>query len=428
MERLDKDIVTKIMRNNLMKIFVLGNIVLLFLILWGCGDSPETRADTKADSKKTRLVKVRHVNDSAPEGSIEYVGVLTAYRKVMLASEAGGTIEKLYFEKGDRVKKGQVLAEIGTRSIRLRVREAKAAVEAARSAFDKVETGSRPEEIRIAEAALKEAEAGLLESEKNFIRLKDLRESQSASNSEYDSARRIVEMARARVDSAKEQLALARQGPRAEDRNAARANLEKAEATLAVAEDWLRKSIIIAPCDGIIAFREVEEGEVIVVPPVTVITQVVDLDRMKIKVSVGEKDIHILTEQKDFEFTVDAFPQETFSCRLFFLSPTADPATRSFPLELMVEKPDERMADGMTVRVRLPLVDKGKKIKVPSAWLAEERGKIGLFVVRDGKAVFKTVTLGAYYDQRVEVLSGLDNRELVITNPAGLKSGDPVQH
>ena len=265
-------------------------------------------------------------------------------------------------------------------------------------------------------------------SGKNYIRIRDLSESQSASKSEYDSAKRMVDMARARMESARQQLALARQGPRAEDRKTARANLEQAEANLAVAKDWLRKSRLIAPCDGIIAFREIEEGEVIVVPPVTVITQVVDLDRMKIKVSVGEKDIHVLTEQKVFEFTIDAFPHETFSSRLFFLSPTADPATRSFPVEFMVEKPDERMADGMTVRVKLPFVDKMKKAKVPSAWLSEENGKIGLFVVRDGKALFIEVTLGNYYDQRVEILSGLSDKDLVITNSAGLKSGDPVQY
>ncbi len=418
----------KITKNNFMKAILFGSLALLFPVFQGCGDKSDTRADARTSSKKIKLVKVSRVNTSAPEGSIEYVGVITAYRKVLLASEAGGIIEKLYFEKGDRVKKGQVLAEIGTKSIRLRVREAKAAVDAARSAFEKVETGSRPEEIRIAEAALKEAEAGLLESERNFARLKDLRESQSASNSEYDSAKRMIDMALAKVEAAGQQLALARQGPRAEDRKAARANLDQAEATLAVAKDWLRKSMITAPCDGIIAFRDVEEGEVIVVPPVTIITQVVDLDRMKIKVSVGEKDIHILTEQKVFEFTIDAFSHETFSCRLLFLSPVADPATRSFPVELMVEKPDERMADGMTVRVRLPFVDKRKKVKVPSAWLAEEKGKIGLFVAKDGKALFKTVTLGAYYDQRVEILSGLDTHELVITNPAGLKSGDAVQY
>ena len=171
-----------------------------------------------------------------------------------------------------------------------------------------------------------------------------------------------------------------------------------------------------------------EEGEVIIVPPVTIITQVVDLERMKINVSVGEKDINILTKQKVFEFTIDAIPHETFSCRLYFRSPTAEPATRSFPVEFMVEKPDSRMVDGMTARVEFPLVDEGKKIKVPSAWLSEENGNIGLFVVSDGKALFKKVALGSYYDQRVEILSGLSDQELVITNPAGLKSGDAVQY
>ncbi len=49
-------------------------------------------------------------------------------------------------------------------------------------------------------------------------------------------------------------------------------------------------------------------------------------------------------------------------------------------------------------------------------------------MVSDGKALFKKVALGSYYDQRVEILSGLSDQELVITNPAGLKSGDAVQY
>jgi hypothetical protein len=49
-------------------------------------------------------------------------------------------------------------------------------------------------------------------------------------------------------------------------------------------------------------------------------------------------------------------------------------------------------------------------------------------VVKEGKALFKQVTLGAYYDQRVEILSGLGDQELVITNSAGLKSGEAVKY
>ena len=53
---------------------------------------------------------------------------------------------------------------------------------------------------------------------------------------------------------------------------------------------------------------------------------------------------------------------------------------------------------------------------------------MGLFVVKEGKAVFKEAALGSYYEQKVEILSGLNDHDLVITNPAGLKSGDEVKY
>jgi RND family efflux transporter MFP subunit len=170
----------------------------------------------------------------------------------------------------------------------------------------------------------------------------------------------------------------------------------------------------------------VEKGEV--VAPGTVITQVVDDRKMKVKLSVAEKDIPLLKRDEQFTFTIDAYPREQFTSRLSFLSPTADPATRSFPLELLVTEPDPKMADGMTVRVEFPFASQKKSIKVPSAWLWEEEGHMGLFVVEDEKAFFRKVTLGSYYEEKVEILSGLKDNERVITNPAGLKSGDEVQY
>jgi HlyD family secretion protein len=149
---------------------------------------------------------------------------------------------------------------------------------------------------------------------------------------------------------------------------------------------------------------------------------------MKVNLSLAEKDMPLLAKDKEFTCTVDAIPDREFSCRLTFLSPTAEPETRSFPMELMIEEPDYRMADGMTVRVEFPLMNRKKSIKVPSAWLWEEDGQLGLFVVENNKAVFRGTTLGSYYEQKVDILSGLSEHELVITNPAGLRSGDSVSY
>ena len=408
---------------------ILRNIFLLvigfLLSLYGCGEGPETGVDKKVASPKQRQVNISPVSASLPTGDIEYVGVLTARRKVRISSELGGIIEALYFEKGEKVAAGKLLAEIGTSSVRLQVRETEAAVDAARSVLNKMEKGSRPQEIQIATSALSEAEAALFEAEKNYRRIKELHNIKAISGSSYDAAERQVGTAKARMNSAKQRLVLALKGPRVEDINGARATLAQAEAALALTKNRLTKSMLCAPCDGIIAFRNVEVGEVIGVG--TPITEVVELEKLKIKLSLGEKDIHILKNHNRFGFSVDAIPGEKFSSRVFFLSPTADKATRSFPLELIVDKTDPRMADGMTVRVKFPVVGRKTSIKIPSAWLAEEEGKIGLYVAEDGKALFKKVTLGAYYDNRVEILTGLGDKDQVITNPAGLKSGEAVE-
>jgi multidrug efflux pump subunit AcrA (membrane-fusion protein) len=400
----------------------------LLLFTAACGNEEETKAGPKPQIEAPKSVHVSRVQWLPLRRTVEYVGTLTAHRKADVASETSGTVERLYFEKGDRVVAGELLAEINTKTIRLEVERAEAAKEVARSQLQKLETGSRPEEIRIAEAVLREAQAALREAEQNYNRMNDLYNIRAVSRSELDAATRTVDMSRARVEAAQQQLALAREGPRSEDVMAARAQLRQAEAALALARDRLRKSMLRAPCDGVMASREVEEGEVLVVPPAKIIARVVDLSRLKIQVSVAERDIRAFETRQEFEFSVDAIPREIFYCRLWFLSPTADPATRSFPAEFMVEKPDERMADGMTARIPLPLLHKEKILKVPSAWLSEEDGEIGLYVAEDKRARFRKVTLGAYYDERVEILSGVSDADLIITNPPGLKSGDPVAY
>ncbi len=337
----------------------------------------------------------------------------------------GGTIEKLAFEKGDRVREGQLLAEIGTQTIALQMKQAAAAVEAARSRLRKLKTGSRPQEIEIARAGVTEAEAALFEAERNHERVNKLHKIGAVSNSQYDAANRQLSTARARLASAKQRLVLSLEGPRKEDIHAAIAGLEEAEAALALAKDRLKKSKVLAPIAGIVAYRHVEKGEVI--PAGAVITEVVDLSRMKIALAIGEKDIHLLNADQPYAFTVDAIPGEWYTARLFFRSPTADAATRAFPVEFLVERPDGKMADGMTVRVNLPAAGREKHVRIPSAWLAEQDGNIGLFVMENGKAVFKGVTLGSYYDQRVEILEGLEGVERVITNPSGLNEGDAVK-
>jgi HlyD family secretion protein len=409
-----------------MRMTTLGVGLLLALLTWGCDGKGQSSEEGPPVSGGKKHVRVSRVQATSERTSAEYVGTLSAYRKVRVASPTGGIVEKLLFEKGDHLKTGQLLGEVGTSTFRLEVLQAQAAVEVARSQLQKAEKGSRPEEIRLAEAALKEAGAALFEAERHFERIASLYRIHAVSRKEYDSAEQQKVAASARVESAREQVALTTQGPRDEDKRAARANLHQAEATLALARDRLEKSRLHAPIDGIAGFRKWERDEV--VPAGALMTEVVDLSRLKLKIAVSENDRGSLKSGGRFPFTIDAIPGGHFTCRLSFLSPSADPLTRSFPAEFVVDDPDQRMADGMSARISLPIEKQKKTIKVPSSWLSEENGIIGLFVLQNDSAHFRKVILGGYYDRYVEILSGLRDGDLVITNAAGLKSGEPVNY
>lgn len=398
-------------------------LCLLFLPV-SCSDQEggPVRAETSAGPRKS--VKVETIRAEQVQSRVEVLGTLRARLSVEVASEVGGIVERLFFERGDMVASGQMLAEIGTTSMELEVRQAEAFLAVARSELDKVETGSLPEEIRIASAALDRSMAGLREAERHYDRIKGLYDRQAVSDSDHDAASRALDAARADMVTARERLVLAEKGPRSEDRIAAGARRDQALAALEVARDRLRKSLVRAPCDGIASFRRVEVGEF--VPPGAPITRITDTGRMKILASVPERDRPLLETGGAYRFTMDALEGDSFPCRLVFVSPVADSGTRSFPVELLVEEHDDRMADGMTARVIFSLRQPLERILISSSWLTEAAGRIGVFAVEQGQAVFRPVTLGEYYDRRVEILQGLDPEDTVITTPAGLRDGDRI--
>jgi multidrug efflux pump subunit AcrA (membrane-fusion protein) len=400
--------------------------LLLGLTLCGaCENGGEGPAGAETGPALSKAVKAAEVNAEPLRSGTEILGTLRARLSVEVATELGGSVERLHFDRGERVAEGDVLAEIGTKSIELEVRQAEAAVAVARSEYDKTESGSRPEEISIARAGLDQAMARLREARRHFDRIRGLFEQKAVSDSELDAASRGLEAAEADVASARERLELARKGPRTEDRTTARARWTQALAALEVARDRLRKSRVRAPCAGVASFRRVEVGEV--VSPGHPITRITDTTRMKVRASVPERDLPLLEQGGTYRFTVDALKDASFPGRLVFVSPTADPGTRSYPVELLAEEHDPRMADGMTVRLFLPLREPRMRVLVPSAWLSEADGRIGLYVVEEGRARFRSVALGDYYERRVEITEGLEPGEIVITAPAGLRDGDPVR-
>ncbi|MGH7136146.1 MAG: biotin/lipoyl-binding protein, partial [Pirellulales bacterium] len=157
-------------------------------------------------------------------------------RQVNLSFKVDGRIETLAVDEGDTVEAGQVLATLDKRYFDDELRLARAQRDAQKATVERMEHGSRPEEIAQAAARVTELKAALENARLLYNREKPLAERGSVTRTELDNTKANLDEAEARLKSSEETLRLAELGPRQEDIDAARAQLAAEEATLSQTE------------------------------------------------------------------------------------------------------------------------------------------------------------------------------------------------
>jgi HlyD family secretion protein len=209
-------------------------------------------------------------------------------------AEVSGRVSRVAVRVGDRVRKGDVLAELDSSSLEIEVARRRAEARAFSSAKRSVAEGARPEERAMAEAELAAATAELDYADKRASRMSGLLASGSvsASDAEVDARERLL--AAARVASAKARLRLASGGGRASEVVAADARVEAAEAALRQAQSELGKTRLIAPIDGVVLVRKLNVGDTVKAggPPAF---ELADVARVEVRVEIGEDEDGVLT-------------------------------------------------------------------------------------------------------------------------------------
>lgn len=199
---------------------------------------------------------------TADQGGLHLYGNVEV-RHVNLAFRVSGRVERLLVEEGDHVVAGQVLASLDQVPYQQELALAMAELDARRATLEKLETGTRQEEIEQARALVAEVEAERQRVVKEFERVHQLRQQNLTSQSEYDVALAARNESEARLASARAKLAMALAGTRDEDIAAAAAELRAAEARAAQARTRLQDTEIRAPAGGTIITRALEPGAIV---------------------------------------------------------------------------------------------------------------------------------------------------------------------
>jgi HlyD family secretion protein len=226
------------------------------------------------------------------EAQAPIVGVVRT-TEVRVAPEVGGQLASIKVRKGDRVRAGDVVAELSADELTASVGQARAALAAAMANRDHVYAGVRAEEVASLAAAIAKAKSRRDYAQQQLTRISQLARTDIASQQSLDQAQNDVASAIADVAEAEANHAVAVAGPTKEERAIADAQVKAAAAALAVLERRLAKTIVHAPADGVVSVIVAEIGENIRAgQPVLAITET---GKQWLSFNAREDNLHGLT-------------------------------------------------------------------------------------------------------------------------------------
>ena len=318
-------------------------------------------------------------------------GKIVSDHRVAVATKVSGQVVALHFEQGDRVARGQILAEIEDEAYRARRDEAA--------------------------ANLVRARANLEYQKFNFERVERLFEEQQASDIEYAEVRRAAAEAEAQVAAY--------------------------EATLAFTEKLLRDCRVEAPIAGVILERSVEVGDFVAAEggrgamANSQFAAIADMTKLRVEVDISELDIGRLRTGMPCLVIPDAQKERRYHGHVLWIDPGANYAKATVQVKVRIEDPDEGLRVEGAAQVQFlgsapeatATTQAAAGLWIPlSACRADASGRNGrVFVVHAGRLRETRVTLGRHSADRVEVLDGLtEGQQIVADGLDQLRDGQSV--
>jgi len=388
-----------------------------------------------ATEVETVRVTATNPGSAAAQGEVilNATGYIVAHHKIEVAAKVVGKVKWIGVEKGDRVREGQVLVRLEDDEYRASLQQAKGNLENLQARLAELQNGSRPEEIAVTTANLEQSRADLANSRVSLDRTRQLAKEGVVAKQSLDDAQAKFDGQQARVNSLLETDALSRLGPRKEQIDAVRGQVEQARGTLAYAETQLANTIIRAPITGTILERAVEKGEFVTTSFVGdrgakgYVVSLADLNDLQVELDIAQNDFAKLHRDQKAQITTDAFPDRKYQGAIFEVSPEANRQKDT----VKVNSPDEYLRPEMNSSVSFlndakPVaaqVNSAPRIVVPLVAVRNDN----VFVVLNGKAIARPVKTGGSTAKGVVVEQGLiGGEDLILAPPPTLKNGDRV--
>jgi RND family efflux transporter MFP subunit len=339
-------------------------------------------------------------------------GTLSPEREHPVKANVEGTLIEVFVDRGSPVTKGQTVARVYVEEYLLKRAQAAADLELKKQLADPENSPVLQEfDARVA-ATEKQLEVAMREQ----ARLSQIREPGARTLTELDRAEELVKTTR----SLSEGLRAAKAAKMLEFQR----DVKTAQAQLEIADWNITQQTIASPVDGVVLDWPTSAGTRVRVNDLIATVADVHPDRLVMRTNVDEEDKTRVRIGQGVQITLYAYPEQVFEGTVRTIYPKADPARRTFEVDVEVLHADEAFAAGMTGELAFIVARKESAVVVPSQAL--QRG--ALWLVREGRLVKAEAALGLRSIERTEVLSGLSPGEQVVISPIGdLQEGQNVR-
>jgi HlyD family secretion protein len=367
---------------------------------------------------------------------------------VNIGANAFGKITKLYVKEGERVKRGQVLAQLENVQPEADVSAMRASLDAARTDALAAEAG-----LNTSQADLNRAKADSERSELDWTRAQGLYQAALISKSDFDMQKAAHQTAVAGLAQAQARVSQTKAQKESADRR-----VSQAGANLTHANDVLQKTTYDAPFDGVITNLPVREGETVVIgiqnSPGSTLMTLADMSVITAEVKVDETDIVNVQLGQPAQVTIDAIPRKSYKATVTEIGNNAivrstgvstsqqtssSQEAKDFKVVVTLQDPPDDLRPGLTATAKITTATRAKILTIPIQALTvrkqedllpkDEKDSVqaaapqksvkeelqGVFVIRDRKATFVPVETGIAGITDIEVLKGLQDGDEIVT-------------
>lgn len=418
---------------RLRSLHVFAGLTLAIALLSGCAKSDEGAGGNgprRSPEDEVAAVETAIAQAVSTEEAPEYVGTTEPAQEVSLRAQVEGRVLQLQVDAGDRVNKGQRLAQLDASLLVAATNQARAELAALESELAQAEV-----QVSTAATQLERAKLELQQAKNDAERFSRLAAEGATNRQQAESAVTAYQVAQQVVRAAEKQIGVERKAVAA-----ALGRVAAQKAAIAQARQRQSYATLVSPIAGVVLERTTEPGNFVGVGGE--VLRLGNFQQIKAIVPVSELELAGIRSGQTVQVTLDAFPNQVFEGRVSRISPAADPTTRQIPVEVIFPNTGGRIGSGLLARVRFPRSRTLSQIAIPrSALDAGNEGKAAkqkatkqqktatIFTItsldeaaRQATVTARTITLASLQGKPTQSAASATNGQLFVQS--GLRQGE----